>query len=174
LKKFIMTLLNFRTPLAANLRHPLYRAQAERLMQAMVTQDVSRVDVTLNPEHVYEQVIANSGGQHGVLDLLAVTRTKRLAILELKATENPELPLQAADYWNRIRQHQLQGDLERYGYFPRVQLQSALPIVYLVAPALRFHPTTETLMKYLSPDLEIIRVGLSENWRCGLRVVMRQ
>ena len=106
--------------------------------------------------------------------MLAITRTKRLAILELKATENPQLPLQAANYWNRLRQHQLQGDLERYGYFPRLQLQTVPPLVYLVAPALRFHPSTETLMKCLSPEMEIIRVGLAESWRRGLRVVLRQ
>lgn len=128
----------------------------------------------LDPQHVYAQVIAKSGAQHGVLDLLTVTRMKRLAILELKATENPELPLQAADYWERIRRHQAQGDLARYRYFSDVELQAAPPIVYLVAPALRFHPTTETILNYLSPEMEIVRVGLAEGWRNGLRVVMRQ
>jgi hypothetical protein len=97
-----------------------------------------------------------------------------LAILELKATENPELPLQAADYCARIRRHQAQGDLARFGYFPGLQLQSAPPIVYLVAPALRFHPTTDPLVKYLSAEMQIVRVGLAESWRRSLRVVLRQ
>jgi hypothetical protein len=174
LKQLILNLKAFRNPLAANLRHPLYRAQAERWMQAMLMQDVSRVDISLDPEHVYEQVIANSGVQHGVLDLLTVTRAKRLAIVELKATENPELPLQAANYWHRIRHHLAHGDFARYGYFAPLQLQSAPPIVYLVAPALRFHPTTETILNYLTPEMEIVRVGLAENWRRGLHIVMRQ
>ena len=173
-KQWVLKLRNFRNPLTSNLRHPLYRAQAERWMQSLVMQDVSQLDIALDPHHVYEQVFAQAGGQHGVLDLLAVTRTKRLAILELKATENPDLPLQAADYWLRIRRHQAQGDLARYGYFPDLQLQSAPPLVYLVAPALRFHPTTDTILRYLSPEMEIIRVGLAENWRRDLRVVMRQ
>jgi hypothetical protein len=51
-------------------------------------------------------VFAQTGRQHGVLDLLAVTRAKRLAILKLKATDNPDLPLQAADDWMRTRRHQ--------------------------------------------------------------------
>ncbi len=174
LKQLVLSLRTFRNPLASNPRHPLYRAQAERWMQSMVKQDVSRVDVTLDPQHVYEQVFAQAGGQHGVLDLLAVTRTKRLAILELKTTENPDLPLQAAHYWLRIRRHQAQGDLARYGYFPGLQLQAAPPMVFLVAPALRFHPTTDAILRYLSPEMEIIRVGLAESWRRGLRVVMRQ
>jgi hypothetical protein len=60
---------------------------------------------------VYEQVFAQTGGKRGILDLPVTTRTRRLAILELKATENPDLPLQAAEYWARIRRHQAQGDL---------------------------------------------------------------
>jgi len=174
LKRFVAHLQNFRNPLATDTRHALYRAQAERWLQSVVIQDVRRVDITLDPEHVYEQVFAHAAGQHGVLDLLAVTRSKRLAILELKATENPDLPLQAADYWARIRRHQAQGDLARYGYFPGMELQSCSPVVYLVAPALRFHPTTSTILRYLSPEMEVIRVGLAESWRRGLRVMLRQ
>jgi hypothetical protein len=174
LKKLVTNLKNFRNPLSSDSRHPLFRAHAERWMQAKVMQDVSQIDVTLDPNQVYEQVIAKSGGQHGILDLLTITKTKRLVIIELKADENPELPLQAADYWERVRRHQVQGDLARYGYFPGLQLQSAPPIVYLVAPALRFHPTIETLLRYLSPEMQVIRVGLAESWRRGLRVVLRQ
>jgi hypothetical protein len=61
------------------------------------------------------------------------------------------------------------GDLARYGYFPGLQLQPALPLVYLVAPALRFHPSTDTILRYLSPEMEIVRVGLAERWRRELR-----
>jgi hypothetical protein len=43
-----------------------------------------------------------------------------------------------------------------------------------VAPALRFHPATGDLLNGLSPELEIVRVGLAESWRRGLRVVLRQ
>ncbi|HXN96062.1 MAG TPA: hypothetical protein VN879_16270, partial [Candidatus Acidoferrales bacterium] len=64
--------------------------------------------------------------------------------------------------------------IARYGYFQGVALQQAPPLVYLVAPALRFHPATDDLLKYLSPELEVARVGLAEGWRRGLHVVMRQ
>lgn len=174
LQQIVLNLRNFRNPLAGNLRHPLYRAQPERWMQMLISQDVSRVDIALDPTHVYEQVFAQVAGQHGVLDLLCVTRTRRLAILELKAAENLDLPLQAAEYWARIHWHQQQGDLSRYGYFPGIELQPVPPLVYLIAPALRFHPTTDALQRYLSRDLEIIRVGLAESWRRGLRVMFRQ
>lgn len=174
LKQLIANLQNFRNPLASNIRHALYRAQAERWMQTLAHQDVTRIDISLDPEHVYEQVFAQVAGQHGVLDLLCVTRNRRLAILELKAAENVDLPLQAADYWSRIRWHQSQGDFARYGYFPGIELQPAPPLVYLVVPALRFHPTTDVLHRYLSRDMEVIRVGLAESWRRGLRVMFRQ
>jgi hypothetical protein len=41
LKQLIANLRNFRNPLASNLRHALYRAQAERWMQTLVHQDVT-------------------------------------------------------------------------------------------------------------------------------------
>jgi hypothetical protein len=174
LRQLLVNFQNFRNSLASHLRHPLYRAQPERWMQVNILQDVSRIDPMLDPAHVYEQVFAQAAGRHGILDLLCVTRARRLAILELKATENIDLPLQAADYWSRIRRHQAHGDLASYGYFPGIELQPAPPIVYIVAPALRFHPTTESLLRHLTPEMEIVRVGLSENWRRSIRVNLRQ
>jgi hypothetical protein len=163
-----------RHPLATDTRHTFYRMQPERWMEGMVRDDVTRIDAALDPRFVYTQVFANLGGEHGILDLLTVTRSGRLAILELKASEHIHLPLQAADYWLRVKRQLQSGEIARYGYFPGVELQPASPIVYLVAPALRFHPSTDELLKYLAPDLEVVRVGLAESWRRGLRVVMRQ
>jgi hypothetical protein len=173
LKNLLQQLENHRHPLATETRHAFYRAQPERWLEALVREDVTRVDAALDPRFVYSQVSAHAGGEHGILDLLTVTSSGRLAILELKASEHIHLPLQAASYWLHINRHLKQCDFARYGYFPGVELQSAPPLVYLVAPALRFHPSTDTLLRYLSPEIESTRVGLSENWRRGLRVVMR-
>ena len=157
-----------------DVRHPLYRSNPERWLEFLVSADVTCVDAELDPRFVYTQVLANTGSAHGILDVLTVTRNGRVAILELKANEHIHLPLQAADYWLRIWRHLDRGDFASYGYFTGLELQSAPPIVYLVAPALRFHPTTDALLRWLSPELEIVRVGLAENWRTGLRVAMRQ
>jgi len=162
-----------RNPLASDTRHALYRAQPERWLESLIREDVTRVDAALDPRFAYSQVFANAGTDHGILDLLCVTRSGRLAILELKASEHIHLPLQAADYWLRIRRHLQQDDFPRYGYFPGVTLQKTAPLVYLVAPALRFHPTTDVLVRYLASDIDVARVGLAESWRRGLRVVMR-
>jgi hypothetical protein len=174
LKQLVSDLELYRHPLASETRHALYRAQPERWLESIVREDVTRIDAMLDQRFVYAQVFANAGGEHGILDLLTVTRAGRLAIVELKASEHIHLPLQAADYWLRVRRQLQSGEIARYGYFPGVELQQAPPLVYLVAPALRFHPTTDDLLSYLSPDLEIVRVGLAESWRRGLRVVMRQ
>jgi hypothetical protein len=164
----------YRHPLASKSRHPLFRAQAERWLEFLVRQDVSRIDSSLDPRFEYAQVLASTAGEHGILDVLSVTRSGRLAILELKTVEHPVFLLQSAKYWLRINRHLEQGDFPRYGYFPDIVLQPAPPIVYLVAPALRFHPATEILLRYLNPRIEVVRVGLAESWRRGLSVVLRQ
>jgi hypothetical protein len=173
LKNLLHQLEIHRNPLASDTRHSLYRAQPERWLESLAREDVTRIDAALDPRFVYSQVFAHAGGEHGILDLLSVTRTGRLAILELKAGEHIHLPVQAADYWLRIRRHLEQGDFVRYGYFPGIELQPVPPLVYLVAPALRFHPATDTLLRYFSRQFEVVRVGLAESWRRGLRVVMR-
>lgn len=174
LKQLLRDLATHRNPLAADTMHTLYRAQPERWLESSVREDVTRIDASLDPRFAYTQVLANAGGEHGILDVLSVTRSGRLAILELKASESLNLTLQAADYWLRIKRHLDQGDISRYGYFPGVELQSAPPVVYLVAPALRFHPASDTLLRTLSPQLDVVRVGLTEDWRSGIRVVLRQ
>jgi hypothetical protein len=174
LSQLLQDLEVHRHPLARDTRHSLYRQQSERWLESIVRSDVTRIDAALDPRFVYAQVFANTFSARGILDLLTVTRAGRLAILELKAAEHIHLPLQAANYWLRIRRHLLQGDFARYGYFTGIELQSAAPIVYLVAPSLRFHPTTDALLRHLSPEMEVLRVGIAESWRRELRVVMRQ
>jgi hypothetical protein len=173
LKRLLYELEIHRHPLSSNTRHPFFRAQAERWLESIVREDVTRIDAVLDPRFVYSQVFANTGGERGILDLLTITRTGRLAILELKVTENLHLPMQAADYWLRIRRHLDQNDFSRNGYFPGIQLQQIPPLVYLVAPALRFHPTLDVVPRFFVPELELIRVGVAESWRSGIRVVMR-
>jgi hypothetical protein len=175
LERLLKDLKLHRHPLATDTRHPLYRAQPEHWLEAIIRRDITLIDASLDPRFAYSQVFAKSGGgEHGIVDVLGVTRRGRLAILELKATEHIHLPLQAADYWLRIRRHLEEGDFSRAGYFRGVELQKAPPLVYLVAPALRFHPTTDTLLRYLLPEIEVTRVGLAESWRRGICVVMRQ
>lgn len=164
----------YRHPLATNTRHPLYRAQPERWLEAIVRSDVTRVDVSLDPRFVYTQLFTNAAADRSILDVLTVTTSGRLAIIELKASEHIHLPLQAADYWLRIQRHLEQGDFAHHGYFPQLELQKTAPLVFLVAPAMRFHSTTGQLLRHLSQSMEVVRVGIAESWRRSLRVVLRQ
>jgi hypothetical protein len=174
LERLVKKLAQHRHPAAEDSAHPLYRAQPERWLETMIHADPARLDARLRPDHLYAQTPAITAGDRGVLDLLGVTREGRLAVIEVKASEDIHLPLQAADYWLRVRLHQQQGDFARLGYFRGVELQATPPLLYLVAPGFRFHPSTDALVRCLSPEIEVARVGLNEAWRRGLQVVFRQ
>jgi hypothetical protein len=174
LEALIRQLETHRHPLASDTKHRLYRAQPERWLETMVAADPARIDARLDARHIYTQVPAFSSGDRGIIDLLGVTRDGRLAVLELKASEDIHLVMQAVDYWLRVRFHHEQNDFSRFGYFPDVRLNEKPPLLFLVAPGFRFHPSTDIVLRYLSPEIEIARIALAENWRRGLRVVFRQ
>jgi hypothetical protein len=174
LEALVRQLENHRHPLASDTKHRLYRGQPERWLETMVAADPARIDARLDARQIYTQVPACSSGDRGIIDLLGVTRDGRLAILELKASEDIQLVMQAVDYWLRVRFHHQQDDFRRYGYFPEVQLSAKPPLLYLVAPGFRFHPSMDIVLRYLSPEIEIARIALAENWRRGLKVVFRQ
>ena len=140
-----------------------------------------------DPRFVYAQVPAIAGaGDRGMLDLLGMTEDGRLAVLEIKASDDLQLALQGLDYWIRVRHHCAEtmnagtdrmpgpNDLQRHGYFRDVQLSPLPPRLYLVAPALQIHPATETVLRYLSPRVEWTLLALDERWRQEVRVVWRK
>jgi hypothetical protein len=174
LEKLVRQLETYRHPLASATKHRLYRAQPERWLETMVAADPARMDARLDSRRIYAQIPASSAGDRGIIDLLGVTRDGRLAVLELKASEDIQLVMQAVDYWLRVRWHHEQDDIRRYGYFADVVLQPRPPLLFLVAPGFRFHPSSDIVLRYLSPEIEVIRIGLGESWRRGLRVIFRQ
>jgi len=174
LEALVRQLETHRHPLASDTKQRLYRAQPERWLETMVAADPARIDARLDPRHIYAQVPAFSSDDRGIIDLLGATRDGRLAVLELKASEDIQLVMQAVDYWLRVRFHHDQDDFTRYGYFPEVRLNAKPPLLFLVAPGFRFHPSIDIVLRYLSPEIEIARIALAENWRRGLRVVFRQ
>jgi hypothetical protein len=95
-------------------------------------------------------------------------------VLELKANEDFHLPLQGLDYWARVRWHNERGEFKKFGYFAGREISAELPLLLLVAPALRIHPQTDTLLKYLSPEIDWELIAVDERWREGLKVVFRK
>jgi hypothetical protein len=145
----------------------------EGRLEALVREQPEVVYAALQRKPIYGQVPAFSGVDRGILDLLAVDQSGRLAVIELKASEDLQLPMQALDYWLRVKWHAEKGEFARYGYFPGTALRTDAPRLLLVAPALKFHPTSETVLRYFSPEIAVERVGLAEPWENGLRVMFR-
>ena len=163
-----------RSAMASDRTNPaLYRLQPEAWLESQVRANVQQLESTLRPHPVYGQVPQFAGGQRGVIDLLSVDDVGRLAVLELKAAADIHLPLQALDYWMRVKWHLEQGDFARAGYFPGVALSPKLPRLFLIAPALDFHPTNETVLGYLAPEIQVERIGIGIEWRQELRVMFR-
>jgi hypothetical protein len=116
----------------------------------------------------------------GVIDILSVARPTapgagyRLAVIELKVHEEINLPLQGLDYWLRVKWLQERDEFKRSGYFRGLEFSSSPPLLYFVCPAFRFHSTTEKLIRYLHPSVEVILVGINQTWRHGIKVLFRR
>src|SRR5579875_213929 len=144
---------------------------SEKHFEAAVRRNLERIDPELLPEPVHGQVLTFAAGARETLDLLAITRTGQLAILELKTAEDLQLPLQALDYWTRIRWHLERGELD--ALFPGRLLARTAPKLLLVAPALSFHPANEIVLRYFPAEIPVERIGVNSEWEAALRVVMR-
>jgi hypothetical protein len=181
LRELVLRLCERRTA-NGDRRDPLYRMQTERWLEGELRRDLSRLDDALSREHCYAQVPAFSGSDRGMMDLLSVYEDGRLAVIEIKADEDPQLALQGLDYWVRVRWHHAQnpdretglGEFQRHGYFGGIRLSEAQPRLLLVAPALRVHPATEIVLRHLSPRVDWTLIALDERWRTGVKVVWRK
>jgi hypothetical protein len=154
--------------------HPMWRMHSERWLESLIVGDVSLIDERLDSSVLYSQVPAFSASDRAMIDVLTATRDGRLAVVELKADEDIHLPLQGLDYWVRVEWHHTRGEFPRFGYFPGRELSSEKPLLYLVAPALRVHPATDTLLRYISPEIEWEFAGIDERWREEVKVVFRK
>ena len=171
--RFISLLKDIRT-VEGDRRDPLWRMYPERWLESLVFKDVAAIDSRLNAAHIYSQVPAFSASDRAMIDILTCTHDGRLAVLELKADEDINLPLQGLDYWARVRWHHARGEFQPHGYFTGVVLSPKPPLLILVAPSMRVHPSTDIILSYFSPEIEWAVVGLDERWREGVKVVFRK
>lgn len=153
--------------------HPLYKQYPEAWLESIVRSQMETLDASVRLDPIYGQVPAFTAGDRGVLDLLAVDHSGRLVVIELKASADLHLPLQALDYWVRVKWHLDRGEFATFGYFPGVYLRPDPPRILLVSPSLEFHPTTETILGYFSPLIDVERIGVGVEWRMGLQVMFR-
>lgn len=153
-------------------QHPYYCRQPERWLETMLVRRLSRINSQFEPT-VYYQVPSLLDGKRKVLDLLTLTKDKRLAVLELKVVKSLGLIFQALDYWERVRSHLANGDFQRAGYFPELQLDSQAPRLYLVAPLFEFHRVLTVIRRHLRTRVDFNAVGLNSDWKRGLKVLRR-
>jgi hypothetical protein len=82
---------------------PLFRLRPERWLESRLRGEIAELLPGLRADLLYTQVPALSAGDRGLLDMLTLDRRGRLVVIELKANEDLHLPLQALDYWIRVR-----------------------------------------------------------------------
>jgi hypothetical protein len=174
--KLIDELRRHRRATAVDHRHALYAAAPEAWLESLLRRDITRLDPGLRLAPLYAQFrtparVASAGARP--VDLLALRRDGRLVVIELKVSEDAALPLQGADYWRRVEAHRQRGDIARSRLFGDAAIADEPPLVYLVAPFLRFHRYFNTLARLISPGIPLYRFDLNEDWRTGVRVVRR-
>lgn len=186
LREFVQRLFE-RRHAGGSQKDPLFRMHPEAWLESSLRANIGPLTdgqgslAQFDTAHVYAQVPAFQASDRGMLDLLTVTRDGRLAVLELKADEDMHFALQGLDYWLRVRWHHTQtidvttglGTFQRHGYFPGLRLSQEPPRLYLVAPSLRIHPATSTVLRYFKPEVEWTLLGLGERWREQMKVVTR-
>ena len=151
-----------------------WRLHPERWLESLVVRNITALDNQFDPRFVYSQVPAFYAADRGMIDVLALTREGRLAVIELKADEDIHLPLQGIDYWSRVVWHQERDEFHKFGYFAGREISGQSPLLVLVAPALHVHPATDILLRYISPQIDWMLLGIDERWRKGLRAVFRK
>ncbi len=154
--------------------HALWRMTPERWLESLVARNLAALDGRLRSDAAYAQVPAFAACDRAMIDILATTRDSRLTLIELKADEDIHLPLQGVDYWSRVVWHQRRGEFAQFGYFPRREISPQKPLLMLVAPALHVHPSSDTILRYLSPEIDWELLGIDERWREEIKVVFRK
>lgn len=156
--------------------HAFYKAAPEAWLETLLRRDISHLDpgLVVAPLHAqFRTARERHAGAGRPVDLLALRHDGRLVVIELKTSEDAALPLQGADYWRRVEAQRRHGRLARARLFGDAIIADQPPLVYLVAPLLRFHRAVNTLARDLNPRIEIFRFDINEDWRAGVRVSRR-
>lgn len=174
LRRLVAQLLAVRCAATTDRQHPFFRWRTEAWLESLLRRDIRALDHRLDPRYVYSQIPAWHADQRSIIDLLTIRRDEsgagRLTVIEIKAGEDPQLPLQGLDYWMRVEQARIRGEFGRQGLFAGTAISDQPPLLYLVAPRLRFHRSFVDIARCLHPLIEAYRVGLNTDWRAGIRV----
>ena len=174
LDALVREIARYRSANCLDRRHPFYFLRSEAWLESMLRRDIGSLEATFDERFVYRQIPAWRADERSVIDLLTVNYEGRLVVIEIKAAEDPQLPLQGTDYWLRVEQGRLRNEFKKRGLFEGVVIADQSPLLYLVAPRLRFHRTFTTVAQCISPRIEAYRVGVNSNWREGVKARTRE
>ena len=155
-------------------RHPLARAHEERWLESNLISEIGQVLPSVDVQHIYPQVPSFMGAERNVIDLLTVTNEGRLVVIELKTSADPDLPLQALDYWIAVERHRKAGDFIKKGYFTGRTLRNEPAVLVLVAPLLAYHKTVGRVMGALPAEAPLIEIGINQSWKRQIKVLRRR
>ena len=174
-ENLLRDLRGYRSAWATDHHHALYRLAAEAWLESLLRRDITKLDPGLIIAPLHAQFRTGTGGKLGIrpIDLLALRQDGRLVVIELKVSEDREHVLQGADYWRRVEAHRRRGHIARAKLFGDLKIKDEPPLVYLVAPTLRVHPSFQTLASCIASEIEIYRFDINEDWRAGIRVMRR-
>ncbi|MEO6050969.1 MAG: hypothetical protein ABIP78_06520 [Pyrinomonadaceae bacterium] len=158
-----------RSPDAPNKRHEYYRTAPEAWLESILRRNINLLDANLILSPIYNQFRF----VRDKIDLLALRRDGRLIIIELKTQPDREMIFQAADYWRKIELQRRRGLLSAADLFDGREIADRPAIIYLAAPAWSFHRDFAFFARCVSPDIELWRFELHENWRENVKVVAR-
>jgi hypothetical protein len=175
-QNLLSDLREHRSAAAFDHRHAFYRAAPEAWLESLLRRDITMLDPGLIIAPLHAQFRTARGAKLGIrpIDLLALRQDGRLVVIELKVSEDREHVLQGADYWRRVEAHRRRGHIAKAKLFGERKIRDEAPLVYLVTPTLRVHPSFQTLASCISSDIEIYRFDINEDWRSGVRVMRRQ
>lgn len=169
LDELIASLSLYRSATGPNKRHEYYRTAPEAWLESILKRDIRLLDSNLILSPIYNQFRSSNDK----IDLLAIRRDGRLVIIELKTQPDREMVFQSIDYWQKIELQRRRGILAAADLFNGREILGKPAIVYLAAPAWSFHRDFEFFARAVSPEIEVWRFELHENWRGKVRVVSR-
>ena len=151
-QNLLRDLREHRSASALDHRHAFYRAAPEAWLESLLRRDITKLDPGLIIAPLHAQFRTARGAKLGIrpIDLLALRQDGRLVVIELKVSEDREHVLQGADYWRRVEAHRRRGHIARAKLFGERKIRDESPLVYLVAPTLRVHPSFQTLAQCIS------------------------
>ncbi len=160
----------YRTAETLNKRHEYYRTAPEAWLESILRRNITLLDANLILSPIYHQFRSSNDK----IDLLALRKDGRLVIIELKTQPDRSSVFQATDYWRKIELQRRRGLLDEADLFDGRTIANQPAIIYLAAPAWSFHRDFEFFAKTVSPEIELWRFELHENWRGNVKVVDRR